>query len=102
MEKQLLNSEFVEKEVRKILASYPEITYQIDTSHTTLSIYIRMFYRDVKRTIRISDHLTNKTDIVTLIIAKHTKLKTLQSFVKNAIRKLELTSTLKRMSEIGG
>lgn len=100
MEKQLLNSDFVEKEVKKILASYPEISYNLDTSHTTLSIYIRMFYKDCKNTIRISDHLTSKTDIKTLIIAKHTKLKTLQNFVKNAIRKLELTSTLKRIKEI--
>ena len=86
----ILDSEIIEKEIKKILQKNSDITYGMKSSNTTLSIYLRLYLGDCKHTLRISDHLTKKTDVKTLLIQKNTKLKTVINFINSGIKTLRL------------
>lgn len=87
----LLDIQNLKKILNKITHNTSEMSYTIEESLSTASFYITIYYKDVKRSARISDHLSNKKLLSTLLIGKHTKRKTIESFLTNVVKKLMAT-----------
>ena len=76
----------VVKAIRKVCEGQCE--YEIKLSETTKSVYCTLFFRAVSTSFRISDHYSNKRQIRTFVYQKHTKTKTTERFIRNAIKDL--------------
>ena len=91
----LLTEESIIKVLNKLTHSKKDMSYTIEKSVTTFSFYITIYYNDVKRSARISDHISSKKLLNTLVIGKNTKRKTVESFLTNVVKKLIQTYELK-------
>lgn len=89
MENTLLQEESIIKILNKLTHNNKDFRYELEKSKTTESMYIVIHYKElVKRSCRISDHLSDKRLLNTLLIGKHTKRKTVEAFLSNVIKKL--------------
>ena len=94
----------IESIVKDICGS--KYAYKIEYSNTTESVYIRLYTIDMQYrvTMRISQHLKDKQDIgryvlKTMLVHTSTRMKTVESFIGNGIKILELRRVHREMDK---
>lgn len=78
----------IEKKSKQYIPEH--MTYEIRKSPLSESIYLVIFYNDISRLIRFSDHFTGKYK--TVLITQNTKPSKIINTIKKAVRTLEKQS----------
>lgn len=79
----------IEKLIKEI-SKKENVTYFINESNSTNSIYVTFYCSNCKKSMRISDHKTHKDlNCITVYIGKNTSIKKLENSIKNTIRKIK-------------
>lgn len=102
-EKFTLKVEDIEKMLKKyIITKYPNVKYKLIKSNTTKSIYLTIYLEDEKRTMRISDHKSNKSKLLDKYMTKGNIIntQTLVSQIINIVERIKAHKVYKKLREI--
>lgn len=83
-----MSKDWLEQTLMKLQKENPGLTFSIKEANTTNSFYVRFFYGDRKRTVRISDHNSGK-NMPSNIFAGAKRTNNVGRFLSNNVKTLK-------------
>lgn len=75
--------------IDKVVKEFPGVTYSIKESDSTNSMYVRFYYNERKKTVRISDHSSSKSMPSNNFMDEGKSMGSLERFLINNVKALK-------------
>jgi hypothetical protein len=86
--------------IDKIIRRFSGVTYNIKSSKTTPSCYIRFYYEDCQKTVRVSDHRKPQNTVMTTNTSLKAGDDKMERFFINNIKSLQRQHMYKMYDKI--